>query len=225
MTDNFRHHARRRSIVQAGWAEESGEGERLRASLRRLVLCADADRRAFERDLHDGVQQHLVALSVAVQLATQAAESDPASARALLEELARDVQHALEATALLAQRIYPATLEAGGLAVLLRAAASEAGGDASVDVAAGAGVPAAVAMTVYLCWLDALGRAGDGTRATIKVRESEDALDFEVVADRAHPAGGPDWLRDRVEALGGWVATTRPTGGGVSVSGSLPLGR
>ena len=211
--------------MQAGWAEDSREDERLRASLRRLVLSTDADRRTIERDLHDGVQQHLAALAIQVQLAAQAADSDPATARALLEELARDVQHAVDEAALLAQRIYPATLGAGGLAVLLRSAASNAGRDASVDVAAGSDVPAEVAVTVYLYWLDALGRAGGERRATIKVRESEDALDFEVLADRAHSGGSPGWLQDRVEALGGWVAITRRTGGGVSVSGSLPLGR
>jgi signal transduction histidine kinase len=224
MTDNFRSQARRRSILQVRPAGETGEDERLRATLRRLVLCADADRRAIERDLHAGVQQHLVALAVEVQLAAQAADSDPATARALLEELARDVQRAVDETALLAQRIYPGTLEAGGLAVLLRSAASTAGGDASVDVAAGSDVPAEVAMTVYLCWLDALGRAGGERRATIKVRETEDALDFDVLADGAQSGGSPDWLQDRVEALGGSVTITRRTGR-VSVSGSLPLRR
>jgi signal transduction histidine kinase len=210
--------------LQAGWAAESSEDEGLRATLRRLVLRADADRRAIERDLHAGVQQHLVALAVEVQLAAQAADSDPATARALLEELARDVQRAVDETALLAQRIYPGTLEAGGLAVLLRSAASTTGGDASVDVAAGSDVPAEVAMTVYLCWLDALGRAGGERRATIKVRETEDALDFDVLADGAQSGGSPDWLQDRVEALGGSVTITRRTGR-VSVSGSLPLRR
>jgi signal transduction histidine kinase len=224
MTDNFRQQAGRGPILQAGWAAESSEDEGLRATLRRLVLRADADRRAIERDLHAGVQQYLVALAVEVQLAAQAADSDPATARALLEELARDVQRAVDETALLAQRIYPGTLEAGGLAVLLRSAASTAGGDASVDVAAGSDVPAEVAMTVYLCWLDALGRAGGERRATIKVRETEDALDFDVLADGAQSGGSPDWLQDRVEALGGSVTITRRTGR-VSVSGSLPLRR
>jgi signal transduction histidine kinase len=211
--------------VQTGSAEVSREDEGRRASLRRLVLCTDADRRTIERDLHDGVQQHLVALAVAVQLAAQAADSDPERARSLLEELARDVQRAVDEAALLAQRIYPATLEAGGLAVLLRSAATNAGGDASVDVAAGSDVPAEVAMTVYLCWLDALGRAGGEGRATIEVRGSKGALAFDVLADGEHGGGSPDWLQDRVEALGGRVAITRRTSGGVSVSGSLPLGR
>ena len=56
------------------------------------------------------------------------------------------------------------------------------------------------------------------------MRETEDALDFDVLADGGQSGGSPDWLQDRVEALGGWVTITRRTGG-VSVSGSLPLRR
>jgi signal transduction histidine kinase len=225
MTDNFPSQARRRSILQVRPTGGAGEEERLRATLRRLVLCADADRRAIERDLHAGVQQHLVALAVEIQLAVQAAATDPATAMALLEELAHDVQHAVDETALLAQRIYPATLDTGGLAVLLRAAASKTGGSASVDIAADSDLPAEIAMTVYLCWLDALGRAGGDGRATIEVRQSDGVLDFEVDADRTYSGDRPDWLEDRVEALGGRVAISRHSEDGISVSGSLPLGR
>ena len=210
--------------MQVRPAKGTGEDERLRATLRRLVLCTDADRRAIERDLHDGVQQHLVALAVEIQLAVQAAAADPATARALLEELAHDVQHALDEAALLAQRIYPATLDTGGFAVLLRAAATS-GGNASVDIAAGPELPAEVAMTVYLCWLDALGRAGGDGRATIEARQSDGVLDFEVLVDGAYSGDRPDWLEDRVEALGGRVAITLHSEAGMSVSGSLPLGR
>ena len=74
---------------------------------RRLVLAADADRRAIERELHEGVQQHLVALAVNLQLARQSADADPEAAKELLEQMGRDVQQALDETAQLAQRIYP----------------------------------------------------------------------------------------------------------------------
>jgi len=94
-----------------------------------------------------------------------------------------------------------------------------------VDVAAGTDVPAEVAMTVYLCWLDALGRVGGERRATIEVRESEVALDFEVIAEGGDSGGRPDWLQARVEALGGRVTIMQRSDGGISVSGSLPLGR
>ena len=196
----------------------------LRAALKRLVLAGDADRRMVERELHDGVQQHLIAVAVNLQLAGQAAESDPATATTLLEEMGRDVQHALDETSLLAQRLYPATLEADGLGTLLRSAAVNAGVPASVDVAAPSNHPPEVVVTLYLCWLNmlALGSVETGTR--IRVRESEDLLTFELVGNGAC-AADLDYLRDRVEALGGELAITTGSGDGTRVSGSLPLSR
>jgi glucose-6-phosphate-specific signal transduction histidine kinase len=70
----------------------------LRARSRRLVLAADADRRAIERALHERVQQQLVALAVDVQLVRQTTGADPASAKALLDELARYIDEALDET-------------------------------------------------------------------------------------------------------------------------------
>src|SRR6188508_906549 len=98
----------------------------------RLVLAADADRCAIERELHGGLQQYLVALATTVQLARR--EPDRATVGALLDEMERDVRRALEETALLAQRIYPSALELGGLAALLRSAAVQAEAPANVDV-------------------------------------------------------------------------------------------
>ena len=201
------------------------EVEGLRASLRRLVLAADDDRRAIERDLHDGVYQHLVALAVNLQLAGQAADSDPAAAKTLLEEMRSDVQQALDETALLAQRIHPATLEADGLAALLRAAASNAGVRASVDVTAGSNHSPEVGLTVYLCWLDALARGSGETPLAIRVRESEGALDFEIVGNAAPSDEALVRARDRVEALGGRLKITSGPEGAIRASGSLPCSR
>ena len=198
------------------------EVEELRAALKRLVVAADADRRIVERELHDGVQQHLIALAVNLQLAGQAAGSDPAAAKALLEEMVRDVQQALDETSLLAQRIYPATLEADGIGALLRSAAASAGVPASVDFAAPSDYPPAVVITLYQCWLDTLACATIETGASIRVRESEDALAFEVVGSAACSDADLDHLRDRVKALGGRLAVTAGAGGGTRVSGSLP---
>ena len=85
--------------------------------------------------MHDGVQQHLVALAVNLQLAEQLVDDDPVAAKALLQELRRDVKQALEETAQLAQRIHPPLLETGGFAAALRAVASSAGVPSSVEVA------------------------------------------------------------------------------------------
>jgi signal transduction histidine kinase len=209
--------------VQGKLEQARVELEELRASLKRLVLAADADRRMVERELHDGVQQHLIALAVNLQLAEQAAGSDPAAAKTLLEEMGRDVQHALDETSLLAQRLYPGILEAGGLGTLLRSAAVSAGVPASVNVDAPANYPPEVVMTLYQCWLNMLACGSIETPARIRVRESEDALAFEVVGNAAWSDADLDYLRDRVEALGGRLAITPGSGGGTRLSGSLPL--
>ena len=201
------------------------EVEEVRASRRRLVSAADGDRRRIERDLHDGVHQRLVALAVNLQLAVRAVDSDPVAAKPLLEEMGRDVQQALDEVALLEQRIYPVTLEGGGLAVLLRLAAVNAGVRASVDVAAGSTYPPDVVMTVYLCWLHTLARGSGDTRVTISVREYEDALAFDVIGDVARSDANLDPVRDRVEALGGRLTIISGPDARLRVSGSLPLSK
>jgi signal transduction histidine kinase len=198
------------------------EVARLRASRERLVLAADADRRELERTLHDGVQQHLIALAVNLQLAGRLADGDLMAAKALLEEMEGDAQRALDEAAQLAQRIYPALLEAGNLAAALRSAAASAGISASVHVTAGARCSPEVAASVYLCCLAALAPAAVGTRATVTVREDERELAFEVVADGCGSAAGLERLRDRVEALGGRLTDGSEPG---RVAGSLPLSR
>ena len=195
----------------------------LRASRRRLVLAADADRRMIERELHERVQQHLVALAVNLQLAEQSADADPAATKALLAEMGRDVQRALDESAQLAQRIYPPLIAAGGLAAALRSAAGAAGIRASLEVTAGASFPPEVAGTVYWCCLEALEHAGAGARATVTVRDEDGAVAFEVVEDGSRSGAGLDLLRDRVEALGGGLTIRSEPGRGTRVSGSLPL--
>ena len=201
------------------------EVEELRTSLKRLVVAADAQRSRVERELHDGVQQHLIALAVNLQLAGQAVGSDPAAAKTLLEEMGRDVQHALDETSLLAQRIYPATLEADGIGTLLRSAATSTGVPASVDVVAPSNYSPEIVMTLYLCWLNMLAGGSVETGASIRVRESEDVLAFEVSGNTACADADLDYLRDRVEALGGRLALTSGSGDGTRISGSLPLPR
>jgi signal transduction histidine kinase len=195
----------------------------LRASRRRLVVAADADRRLIERELHERVQQTLVALAVDLELADLALEADPAAAKTLLAELARDVQQALDETAQLAQRIYPPLLEAGGLAAALRAAAASAGVRTSLEIAVGTRYAPEIAGVVYWCCLAALQHAGAGARATVIVRDEDGAVVFEVTEDGSRSDAGLDRLRDRVEALGGRLTIRSEPGGGTRVSGSLPL--
>jgi signal transduction histidine kinase len=200
----------------------------LRASRKRLVLAADADRRRIERELHDGPQQDLVALAVNLQLARRLLDVDPAAARALLDEMGRDVQEAIDGTRQLAHRIYPPLLEAGGLGAALSFAASSIGAPTRVSVEPGGAYPPEVAGTVYFCCLEALERAGAGSRSTVAVRERDGALVFEIIsagggaADAAADLAG---LQERVEALGGRLTIASEPDNVTRVSGSLPLSR
>lgn len=177
----------------------------------------------MERDLHDGVHQHLIAFAVRLQLAGHAPESDPASLTALLGEMSHAVHNALDETARLAQRIHPATLDTRDLAALLRSAATAAGVPATVDVTATGSYPPEAVMTIHLCWLDTLDRAGRGSRTAIEVHGSVAGLAFEVTGTDVQSIADLDRVRDRVEALGGRLTITTSPRGETVVAGSLPL--
>ena len=108
----------------------------LRASRRRLAEIDDAERRGIERELHQGVQQHLVALAANLQLAAGLIGADPPAARTLLEEVARDVDLAMAEARDLAQHVYPPLLDSGGLAVAIRSAAARTNVPTHLDVEA-----------------------------------------------------------------------------------------
>jgi signal transduction histidine kinase len=196
----------------------------LRASRERLVQGADDDRRMIERVLHEGVQQHLVALSANLQLAKSLA-AGPTAARALLEEMERDVRHALDEAAQLAQRIYAPLLEVGGLAAALRSAAVSANVPASIDVSGGSRYQPEVARTIFLCWLETLENHEGEAQAVISVREGDDALTFEIASSAARSEAGFVRLRDRVEALGGRLTIRSERGTETRVAVALPLSR
>jgi signal transduction histidine kinase len=199
------------------------EIEELRASRERLALVADAERRDIERALHEGEQQAQVGLAANLEVAARSVDSDPAAAKALLDELQRETRRALTEMQELANRIFPPLLEAGGLVAELRAAASRAGVQAriDVDVDVAASSPPEIAGAVYFCALDVFERAPVGTPVVVSVRGEEGALAFEIDADgdlgseRRAP-------HDRVEALGGQVTITAGSDR-TTVAGSLPL--
>jgi signal transduction histidine kinase len=203
------------------------EADELCASRTRLVLAADADRRRIERELHDGAQQDLVGLAVKLQQARGLVDSDPAAAGALVDEMRGDVQESLDRLRLLAQRIYPPQLEAGGLAAALRSAAASAGVRVRVDVGANAAYPQEVSATIYLCIAAAFERLVTGTTVAIGIREENGTVGFEIVAEDAgiDPADAHlAAMRDRMEALGGRLSVAPGPGEGMRIVGALPLG-
>ena len=144
--------------------------------------------------------------------------------------MGRDVRQALEETRKLAQRIYPPLLDAGGLAPALRAAAVSIGVPTRIEVTASTDFPPEVAGAVYFCCLEVLEHAGNGARASIRVRDEEGVLVFEVGEDGAGATtaasdGLLGRLRDRVEALGGQLTIRSEPGHGTHAAGSLPFSR
>jgi signal transduction histidine kinase len=224
------------SALEASLDELQVQADELRASRARVLAAAHAERRRIERDLHDGAQQHLVALAVNLRLARELAESDPVGARTVLEELAGDVHEALEEIRDLARGIYPQLLVDRGLSEGLRAAASRAPVRARVETGAIGRYGPEVEATVYFCCLEALQNvgkhAGRDARATLRVWEEQGGLRFEVADDgagfdaRTEPRGsGLTNMSDRLGALGGRVSVVSAPGDGTRVAGAVPLRR
>jgi len=204
----------------------------LQASRGRLVAAADAERRRIERNLHDGAQQHLVALSVKVRLLEQFAQRDPERAKSLMNQLQEDVGSAIEELRSLAHGIYPPLLSSAGLGVAMSAACRRAPLPATVE-ADGVGRHAPeIEAAVYFCCLEAMQNAAKhaGPKATARVRIWEDAggLLFEVCDDGAGFQTNPDSegagltnMRDRLGAVGGTLLV-QSDGDGTRIHGVVP---
>jgi signal transduction histidine kinase len=191
-----------------------GEADQLRASRARVVAAADEERRRVERNLHDGVQQHLVALAVNLQLVRQLAESDPTAMGALLDEMAADVRDALESVRALAQTVYPPLLLDRGLGDALRAALRESGSAVHLEVTATGRYGAETEAAVYFACIEALAPG-----ATIRVWETEGALHFDIAGEGVG-LEARSTAADRAGVLGGSV---EPAAG--RISGRVPIRR
>ena len=199
--------------------------EELRASRKRLVLAAAADRSRIERELHDGPQQRLVALAVELQQARKLVTVDPAAAGVLIDEMAGQLQEAADALRALAHRIHPPLLEAGGLRVALRTTAAMLGVPTRVQITAGATLPADIAGAVYFSCADALAQLGERAKVAITIRQERENVVFEIVAEGSVSAAADADLtpmRDRLEALGGRL-TIESEPGHSAITGSLPI--
>jgi signal transduction histidine kinase len=229
------HNVRLDSALQESLDEVRRQADELRASRARIVEAGDAQRRRIERDLHDGAQQHLVALAVSVNLARQIADSDPESAKAMLEQIGSDLQEAVQELRNLAHGIYPPLLMDRGLAEALSAAAGRAALPTGVEADGIGRYPQQVEAAVYFCCLEALQNAakhaGEGSEAMVRVWEDDGSLLFEVrddgagfdLASRAHEGHGFVNMGDRVGAIGGTLSVESAPGQGTTIRGRIPL--
>jgi signal transduction histidine kinase len=207
------------------------ELDALGAARARMVAETDAERRGIERELHDGTQQHLVALAVNLELARQLVETDPQALSRLLDELGGDVREALDSVRALARRVYPPLLLERGLADAVRGAVAELGVAARVEAELSTPLPAVVESTVYSCCVEALRNVAAharGARTEIRVWVEARTLCWEVVDDGpgfepSRSGGGIERMSDRGGALGGRVSVRSAPGNGCRVSGTVPL--
>ena len=110
------HNSQLDSALQTTLDELRKQADELRESRARIVASGDAERRRVERNLHDGAQQHLVALAINLRLARDIVADDPAAAGEMLDQLAEDVQQTIRELRELAHGIYPPLLADNGLA-------------------------------------------------------------------------------------------------------------
>jgi signal transduction histidine kinase len=220
-TENVRLTARLRSSLHE-----------LKQSRARILAAADKERLRIERDLHDGAQQHLVALSIKLELTEALIDTDPVHARKLLHETESEIEEALEEVRSLARGIYPSLLAEQGLAEALRAASLRVSLPTRIDCDGVTRYPSEVESAVYFSCLEALQNAvkhAHGATSLQVTLTTNGDLGFEVKDDgrgfdSAQPGFGQGLvnMRDRLAAVGGSLAVRSSPGGGTVVSGTVP---
>jgi signal transduction histidine kinase len=210
------------------------QAEELRASRARVVAATDLERRRIERDLHDGAQQRLVALSVRLSMARELIREDPAQAGAAIDALRTEVKAAQAELNRLAQGVYPPVLTEHGLAEALRSAVDRCPNPVQLAVDDVGRHPRELEAAIYFCCVEALQNAAKhaGAEAVVRVclRLTDDAaLEFEIADngrgfDPAAPVRGNGFvnMRDRLGAFGGAVEIEAAPRSGTRVTGRVP---
>jgi len=203
----------------------------LRASRQRLVTAQDEERRRLERDLHDGAQQHLVALKIKVGLAEAAAEPE-SKARPILAQLKQDADEALDNLRELARGIYPPLLASDGLQAALASHVRRLAIPVNLRVDDVPRQPREVEGAVYFCCLEALQnvvKSAEASAVDVHISTDNSMLTFRVEDDGKgfEPAtvtrgSGLQNMRDRLEALGGSLEVRSAPGHGTTVVGKIP---
>ena len=209
------------------------QADALRESRARIVASGDAERRRVERNLHDGAQQHLVALAVNLRLARDIITDDPEGGLEMLAQMGEDVQATIQELRELAHGIYPPLLADSGLSEALRAAAGRCARPVGVVTDGIGRYSPEIEAAIYFCCLEALQNAAKhAPDASVEVRLWEDSggLLFSVSDDgpgfdaaRATAGHGFVNMADRLGAIGGTVRWQSGPGHGAQIRCSVPL--
>jgi signal transduction histidine kinase len=205
--------------------------EQLAASRARLVSTADEERRRLERNLHDGAQQRLVALSLSLRHIEGKLLSDPVAAAQLLAAANEELAVALEDLRELAHGIHPAILTDHGLAPALRSLAERSAVPVEIDLDGTRRLPAQVEAAMYYLVAESLTNIAKHARASsvaVRVKRENGSAVIEISDDGI---GGADPLQgsglrgliDRIEALDGRLTLVSPPGEGTTLTAALPV--
>ena len=213
-------------------AELQSTSTELRAARARILTTGDAQRRKIERDLHDGAQQHLVALGIRVGMAREIA--DPAVAERL-DDVNKELNEIIEELRDLAHGLYPPVLRDFGLRGALASAVRRSASPATVEAAAIGRYSPQVEAAIYFCCLEGLQNvdkhAGLGATAVIRLWERDGRLCFEIVDDGGgyndesalRSGQGLANMSDRIAALGGTLVVESTPGRGTTLRANIPV--
>lgn len=219
------------------------ENERLQATVRaqleeavasrhRIVEAADAERRRVERNIHDGAQQRLMALSLALRRAQRKLGDDARTAEAILEEASAELALAVSELRDLARGIHPAILTDEGLGPAIRALVERSSLPVELRIDPAGPIPDGVQVTAYYLVSEAMTNATRYAHASIVSIDVSRKDDWMIVEVRDDGMGGADpsrgsglrGLSDRVAAVGGRLTVESLSGRGTRVAAELPCG-
>jgi signal transduction histidine kinase len=203
----------------------------LAASRRRIVAASDEARRRIERDLHDGTQQRLVSLGLAVRAAEADVPPDRGDLQGELSRVATGLADAVEELQEFSRGIHPAILSRGGLGPALRTLARRSPIPVELDITADTRLPEPIEVAAYFVASEALANAtkhAQASRVDVSLATRNRSL---LLSIRDDGVGGADpgrgsglvGLTDRVEALGGSIRVRSRPGDGTHITAELPL--
>jgi signal transduction histidine kinase len=210
-------------------AELRARLEELRGSRQRVIEAGQEERQRLERDLHDGAQQRLIALSLELGRLERRLPDHP-EAQGRLDQARREVAMSLEELRAVARGIHPAVVSGHGLAVALESLAARAPVPVCLMVELEDRVHERLEVAAYYVVCEGLANVAKhshATAASVEVARRDGQVVVEVVDNGI---GGADTergtglrgLADRVEALGGRLRIWTPRGGGTRVRAELP---
>ena len=217
------------------WASKLNEQlreQKLTAVRARAAAAADETRRGIERDLHDGIQQHIVSLALEMRSLAERLPSEASEVRAEVSKAAEELADMLDEVRNLSRGSHPAILDDGGLEPALRALARRSAIPVELDVRSSRRLGEPVEVAAYFVVSEALANSlkhAHASKVYVGLEAKETVVHISVRDDGvggAAPGRGSGLvgMKDRVDALGGTVEIRSPAGAGTSLRVDIPCG-